>query len=99
MARIILPMKQKQIHRHREKTCGCQGGGKGGEMAREFGVGRCKLLDLELRSNEVLLHSTGNCTQGLGIEQDGRQYEKKNIRLGHSAVQQKLTQHCKSTII
>ena len=24
-------MKQKQTHRHREQTCGCQGGGKVGE--------------------------------------------------------------------
>ena len=23
-----LPMKQKQTHRHREQTCGCQGGGR-----------------------------------------------------------------------
>ena len=23
---MILPMKQKQIHRHREQTYGCQGG-------------------------------------------------------------------------
>ena len=23
-----LPMKQKQTHRHRDQTCGCQGGGE-----------------------------------------------------------------------
>ena len=27
MAQVNLPMKQKQTHRHREQTCGCQGGG------------------------------------------------------------------------
>ena len=33
MAQINLPAKQKQIHRHKEHTCGCQGcvGGGGGE--------------------------------------------------------------------
>ena len=36
--------KQKQIHRHREQTCGYHVGGEGrNEMNGEFGVGRCKL--------------------------------------------------------
>ena len=51
----------------------------GSEMAGEFGVGRWKLLRLEWKSNEVLLYSTGNYIQSLGIEHDGRQYEKKNV--------------------
>ena len=45
----------------------------------EFGVHRCELLLLEWMSNEALLYSTGNYIQSLGIEHDGRQYEKKNI--------------------
>ena len=52
-------------------------------MDGEFGVGRCKLLHLEWISNGVLLHSTGNCIQSPGMEQDGREYEK---RMGHWAV-------------
>ena len=74
-------------------------------MDREFGVGRCKLLHLEWICNEVLLYSTGNCIQSLGTEHDGREYEKKNVCvhacvwLGHNAIQQKLTQYCKSTIL
>lgn len=36
----------------------------------------CKLLHLEWMSNAVLLYSTGNCTQPLGLEHDGRQYKK-----------------------
>ena len=48
-------------------------------MDREFGVGRGKLLHLEWISNKVLLYSTGTYTQSLGIEHDGRQYEKKNV--------------------
>ena len=39
-----------------------------------FGVGRCKVLNLEEISNEVLLQSTGNYIQYLGIKHDGRQY-------------------------
>lgn len=75
---------------------------RGGWMDEEFGVGRCKLLCLEWISNEVLLYNTGNSIQSLGIESDGRQYEKKNVYcvwLGCYAVQQKLTQHCKSAIL
>ena len=48
-------------------------------MDREFGVGRCKLLHLEWISNEVLLYSTGNNIQSLGIEHDGREYEKETV--------------------
>ena len=36
MTQMNLPMKQKQIHRHREHTCGCQGGG--GWTDWEFGL-------------------------------------------------------------
>ena len=41
-------------------------------MDGEFGVGRCKLWDLEWKSNEVLLYSTGNSIRSLGIDHDGR---------------------------
>ena len=36
------------------------------------GVGRCKLLDLEWISHEVLLYSTGTSAQSLGIDHGGR---------------------------
>ena len=38
-----LSTKQKQIHRHREQTCGCQGGGK-------RGVGWTGSLGLEIQT-------------------------------------------------
>ena len=41
-------------------------------MDGEFGVSRYKLLHLEWISSEVLLSSTGNYMQSLGIEHDGR---------------------------
>jgi len=42
-----LSTKQKQTHRHREQTCGCQEGGEGSGMDGEFGVSRRKLLHVE----------------------------------------------------
>ena len=51
--------------------------GEGNEMD-EFGVGRCKLLHSEWISSGVLLYSTGNYVQSLGVEHDGRQDEKKS---------------------
>ena len=58
MTQMNLPLKQKQIHRCREETCGCQGGGGyGGGMDWEFGVSRCKLLlYIEGINNTVLLY-------------------------------------------
>ena len=39
-----LSAKQKQIHKRREQTCGCQEGMGRSEMDWEFGVNRLKLL-------------------------------------------------------
>ena len=40
----------------------------------ECEVSRCKLLHVEWINNEVLLSSTGNCTQSPGTEHDGNKY-------------------------
>ena len=62
----------KQTHRHREQTCGYQGGRWGGSrMDKEFRVSWCKLLHLKWISNEVLLYSTGNYTQSTKIYHNG----------------------------
>ena len=60
MTQMNISTKQKQTHIHREQICGCQGDGGGSRMDRKFGVSRCKLLDLQWISNEVVLDSTGN---------------------------------------
>ena len=65
-----LSTKQKQNHRRREETYGCQGGERREWMDWECGV-RANYY-LEWISNEVLLYSTGNYTQSLRIEHDGR---------------------------
>ena len=70
-------------------------------MDLEFGVGRCKLLHLEWINTKVLLYSTGNCIQYPVINHNGKEYLKRMyicVQLSHFAVQQRLTQRCKSTI-
>ena len=47
-----------------------EGGGSG--MNGEFGVSRYELLHLEWIRNRILLYSTGNYVQYLGVEHDGR---------------------------
>ena len=44
-----------------------------GWMDWEFGVSRYKLLHLDWISSEVLLYSTENYVQSLGLEHDGRE--------------------------
>ena len=97
-------LQNKLTHRHREQTCGCQGGGGvgGRGMEWEFGVSRCKLLHLEWINHKVLLYSTGNYIQYPVINRKGKEYKKRMsicVWLSHFAVQQKLTQHCPSTTL
>ena len=55
MTQMNLSRKQKQTHRHREQTCGRQGGGEDWEL----GISRCKLVYIGWINNKVLLYSTG----------------------------------------
>ena len=77
MAQVNLTTKQKQTHRSREQTCGCQGGGEGNGMDGSLGLSRCKLLLLEWIISEVLLYSPGNYIQSPGIDHDGKKYKKR----------------------
>ena len=72
-----LSTKQKQTHRHREQTCGCQGGECEGGMDWEFGISRYKLSYVEWINNKVLLYSTGNHIQYPVINHNGKEYEKE----------------------
>ena len=45
----------------------------------EFGISRCKQLNIEWINNKVLLYSTGNCIQYSVINHNGKEYFKKNI--------------------
>ena len=42
MAQLNLSTKQRKTHRHRDQTCGCQGG-KSGWMDWEFGISRLNI--------------------------------------------------------
>ena len=71
-------MKQKQTHRHKEQTCGGQGGGGGrGGKEWEFGISIGKLLYIEWINNKVLLYSTGNYIQYLVTNHNEKEYEKE----------------------
>ena len=73
-----LPTKQKQTHRHREQTSGCQGQGWGeGGKDWEFGISKCKLLYIGWINNKVILYSTGNSIQYPVIIHTGKDYLKK----------------------
>ena len=60
---INLLAKQKETHRLREQTWGCQGEGEGKGIVREFGMDRYTLLYLKWITNKDLLYSTGNSAQ------------------------------------
>ena len=44
-----------------------------------LGITRCKLLHLEWISNEVLLYSTENYMESLGIDHDGKNIRKECV--------------------
>ena len=80
MTQMNSPMKQKQTHRHREQTCGCQEGGVWVGKDWELGVSRYKLVYIGWINNKVLLYSTGNYIQYPVINHNGREYEKEYIK-------------------
>ena len=57
MAEMNLSTEQKQAHRHRKQTGGCQGG-RGQKDGLGAGGSRHILLYLEWISHEILLYST-----------------------------------------
>ena len=73
-----LSTKQKQMHRQREQTCGCQGGGElGEEWIGSLGQADANYyIEREWINNKVLLYSTGNYIQYLVINHNGKEYEK-----------------------
>ena len=68
MTQMDLPTKQKETHRHREKTCGCQGEDR--EVA--FGISRYKLLHVGWINNRELYSYPV-------INRNGKEYVKEYI--------------------
>ena len=93
----------KQTYRYGKQT-GYQRGkfvGTHGEINEESGMNRYKLLYIKQVNNKGLLYSTGNYIQYLVTNYNGKESEKiqRYILLNHFAVNQKLIQHCKLTIL
>ena len=76
MVQMNLSIKQKQTHRHGEEILVAKGERRRSGMDWDFELRRCK-LHLEWISNEVLLCSTGNYSQSLGIDHDGNNIRKR----------------------
>ena len=55
--------KQKETYRHREQTYGCQGGGWGEGIVREFGMGIYTLIYFKWITSKDLLYNTQNSAQ------------------------------------
>ena len=72
-----ISMKQKQTHRCREQTCGCQGGG--GWEREGWGVWDQQMQTIIYRwiNNKVLLYSIANHIQYPMINHIGKGYFKK----------------------
>ena len=77
MTQINTSAKQKQTHKYREQTCGCQmgWGDRRGKLG-EFGISRGKLLYIEWISNKVLVYSSRNYIQYPVINH----HEKENVK-------------------
>ena len=70
-----LSMNQKQTHRHRDQTCGCQGGGWVGEAC----TGNQGLVDANYyiqNDKQDPTLSTGNYIQYPGINHNGKEDKK-----------------------
>ena len=74
--KMNLSMKQKQIHGHREDTCGCPREGFWERVEQVVGVSRCKLLCIVWINNKILLYSTGNHIQYQLINLNEKEYLK-----------------------
>ena len=102
MAQMNLSTEQKQTHRYGEQTCGWQGGGGGSVMDQEFGVSRCKLLHLESKAMRSYCIAQGTIANHLWqnmMEDNMRKRTYMYVWFGHFAVQKKLTEYCKLTVI
>ena len=77
--------------------------GWGGGISWEIGIDIYTLLYIKYITNKNLLYSTGNSTQYSVLAYLGKESKKEwiyvYVYLIHFAVQQKLTQHCTSTIL
>ena len=87
MAQMNLSTKQKQNHKHREQTCGCQ---EGGEWGPEGLVGSQGLADvnqyirMDKQQGPTVYHRV--YIQYSMINHNGKEYEKGYVCTNHFAV-------------
>ena len=95
MIQMILFIKQKQTHRLRASTYGCQGQRMRGRD-REFCIDIYKLLYLKRIINKVLLYGTGDTSQCYVAVWMGGEFMGEWIYgwLSPLTVHLKQTQHC-----
>ena len=71
-----LSTKRKKTHRHREQTCGCQGGVVWGRNGLEVWNQQMQtIIYIEQTINKVLMYSTENSIQYTVINHNGKEYE------------------------
>ena len=74
MTQMNLSTEQKQTHRCREQTCGCQGQGGEEKMDWEFGDQQKKTIIYRMDKQQgPTLYSTGNYIQYPEINQNGKE--------------------------
>ena len=73
ITQINLFMKQKQTHRHREQSCGCQEVGRDG-----LGVWDQQMQTIIYRMDKQQVYKTGNYIQYPMINHNGKEY-KTNV--------------------
>ena len=75
-----LSMKQKQTHRQREQTCGCQGGCVGirEEETGNLGLAMERIL-YGMDKQQVLLYSIRNYIQCPVIDHNGKEHKKMYV--------------------
>ena len=87
--------KAKQTHRHRKQTWLPKGKGRGRD--------KLVLLHIKQTIHKNLLYATGNSTQCSVMTYLGKESEKSGFMICMydrlTTIQQKLTQHCRSTIL
>ena len=104
MRQINLSANRKRL-RHGEQTCGRWQGRSRGREVCGFGLSVCKLLHaLQNGWQGPPAQHKELYSQCPGINHNGEEYVTDRqtdgqIKLNHFAIQQKLTQHCKVTIL
>ena len=97
------PIYRTEIDSQTQRTDWCLPRGRGlGRGGVSGSVSRCKLLYIQWIRNKALLHSTWSYIQYPVINHNGKESKKRTsicVSLSHFAIQQRLAQHRKTTLL